>query len=105
MNRVAMLSSILFFTGCFEEKDYCTEYVDYMCDCHADDPDYDCATQQAIYDDASFEQQTDQPVQNLSLLLKVSGALVFEHHPTRRKGLYYWAFGTSCIMYSVNCTT
>ena len=59
MNRVAMLSSILFFTGCFEEKDYCTENVDYMYDCHADDPDYDCATQQAIYDDASFEQQTE----------------------------------------------
>ena len=59
MNRAIMLSSILFFTGCVEEKDYCTEYVDYMCDCHAEDPDYDCATQQAIYDDASFEQQTE----------------------------------------------
>lgn len=59
MNRITMLSSILFFTGCFEEKDYCTEYVDYMCDCHNDDSNYDCATQQAIYDDASFEQQTE----------------------------------------------
>jgi hypothetical protein len=59
MNRITMLSSILFFTGCFEEKDYCTEYVDYMCDCHNDDSDYDCATQQAIYDDTSFEQQTE----------------------------------------------
>ena len=59
MNRLAILSSIVFLTGCFEEKDYCTEYVDYMCDCHADASNYDCTTQQAIYDDASFEQQTE----------------------------------------------
>ncbi len=57
MNRLLTLSCLLLTTACFEEKDYCTEYVDYMCDCHADDPDYDCATQQAIYDEASFEQQ------------------------------------------------
>jgi len=58
MTRLTLLSSLLLFTACFEEKDYCGEYVDYMCDCHADDPDYDCATQQSIYQDATLEQQT-----------------------------------------------
>lgn len=58
MTRPTLLSSLLLLTACFEEKDYCGEYVDYMCECHADDPDYDCATQQSIYQDATLEQQT-----------------------------------------------
>lgn len=36
------------FVGCFEENP-CDRYVDYMCDCHADDPDYDCAELTRIY--------------------------------------------------------
>ena len=58
MHKYIVLISSVVLTSCFEEKDYCTEYVDYMCDCHADNPDYDCATQQAIYEDASLDQQT-----------------------------------------------
>ena len=47
MKKVLVLSSLL-LAGCLEEKDYCAEYVDYMCSCHEDDPNYDCAAQQAI---------------------------------------------------------
>ena len=46
-------------TACIEEKDYCSEYVDYMCSCHEDDPDYDCDAQQAIYEEADLEQQIE----------------------------------------------
>jgi len=53
------LAFLALSTGCIEEKNYCDEYVDYMCDCHEDDPDYDCAAQQAIYADADFEQQQE----------------------------------------------
>jgi hypothetical protein len=58
MYKYIVLIFSIVLTSCFEEKDYCTEYVDYMCECHADNPDYDCATQQAIYEDASLDQQT-----------------------------------------------
>lgn len=58
MYKLPLFSLFLMSTACFEDKDYCTEYVDYMCDCHADNPDYDCATQQAIYEEATLEQQT-----------------------------------------------
>ena len=42
-----------------EDKDHCSAYVDYMCDCHADDPNYDCDEQRAIYEEASLEQQNE----------------------------------------------
>ena len=58
MTRSTLFSMLLLSTACFEDKDYCGEYVDYMCDCHDDNPDYDCATQQAIYEEATLEQQT-----------------------------------------------
>ena len=59
MTRTILFSSLVLSAACFEEKDYCMEYVDYMCSCHEDDPNYDCATQQAIYQDATLEQQTE----------------------------------------------
>lgn len=58
MTRSTLFTMLLLSTACFEDKDYCEEYVDYMCDCHDDNPDYDCATQQAIYEEATLEQQT-----------------------------------------------
>ena len=56
MKKVLILSSLL-LASCLEEKDYCAEYVDYMCSCHEDDPNYDCAAQQAIYEETTFDQQ------------------------------------------------
>lgn len=45
--------------ACLEEKDHCEEYVDYMCDCHADDPDYDCEALNSIYAETDLEQQNE----------------------------------------------
>ena len=45
--------------ACLEEKDHCEEYGEYMCDCHADDPDYDCSNLQSIYAETDLEQQNE----------------------------------------------
>jgi hypothetical protein len=37
----------------------CDNYVDYLCECHADDPDYDCNELRIIYQDASGEDLSD----------------------------------------------
>ena len=41
--------------GCFYEP--CDEYVDYLCACHDDDPEYDCASLRRSYADAEPEAQ------------------------------------------------
>jgi len=46
------------FMAC-EDKDHCDEYVDYICDCHADDPDFNCDEQRSIYEEASLDQQNE----------------------------------------------
>lgn len=40
MIRLVMLC-LLLLTGC-EDDDPCDRYVDYMCECHDEDPDFDC---------------------------------------------------------------
>ena len=57
MTRFIVLASALAI-AC-EDKDHCGEYVDYMCECHADDPTYDCDEQRAIYEEATLDQQND----------------------------------------------
>ena len=42
----------LFLIGASCNDDPCARYVDYMCDCHADDPDFSCADLQASLQDA-----------------------------------------------------
>jgi hypothetical protein len=42
-------------SGCFYEP--CDDYVDYLCTCHADDPQYDCDVLEASYLDAEPEIQ------------------------------------------------
>ena len=41
------------FTGC--EDDPCAKYVEYMCDCHEDDPNAECSDLQTIYSDANAD--------------------------------------------------
>ena len=57
MQRFLVLVTVL--TIACEEKDHCTEYVDYMCECYADDPSYDCDEQRAIYEEATLDQQNE----------------------------------------------
>jgi outer membrane murein-binding lipoprotein Lpp len=44
--------------GCVEESP-CDRYVDYICDCHPEDPDFDCAEARETYAgaDASLEDE------------------------------------------------
>ena len=37
----------------------CDEYVDYICSCHADNPDYDCGDLSNIYSDPDSEQMLE----------------------------------------------
>ena len=46
-------------TACFEEADHCSNYVDYMCDCHEEDPSFSCEDLRASYEEATLEQQND----------------------------------------------
>lgn len=41
------------------EIDSCAEYVDYMCTCHGDDADVDCATLESTYQGAGSELQDE----------------------------------------------
>ena len=52
MHRPALAAVGLALLGACVTTDACDEYVDYMCECHADDPDYDCNTLRIIYQDA-----------------------------------------------------
>ncbi len=44
---------LLFTTGC--EPDPCSDYVDYMCDCHGDE--IDCASYENTYENADQDLQ------------------------------------------------
>jgi hypothetical protein len=59
MSTTARIAVALFcFTAlnaCFYEP--CDDYVDYLCACHEDDPQYDCAVLEASYLDAEPELQ------------------------------------------------
>lgn len=43
--------------ACDEPENACDDYVDYMCDCHADDPEFDCETLTATYANAGPDVQ------------------------------------------------
>ncbi len=60
MTRPAITLFLLAAAGCTETlDDSCSEYVDYMCSCHQDDPDVDCSELQNIYENATQEQQDE----------------------------------------------
>ena len=59
MHRPALAAVGLALLGACVTTDACDEYVDYMCECHADDPDYDCNTLRIIYQDADGETLSD----------------------------------------------
>jgi hypothetical protein len=47
--------ALLVTSGCFYEP--CDDYVDYLCTCHEDDPQYDCESLEVMYLDADPELQ------------------------------------------------
>ncbi len=48
--------------GC-SESDSCDDYVDYVCECHADDPTYDCEALRTAYEDADDSLQDECSIQ------------------------------------------
>ncbi|RME29422.1 MAG: hypothetical protein D6798_00080, partial [Deltaproteobacteria bacterium] len=52
---LTVAAGLLLLVGC--EPDPCTDYVDYMCDCHPDD--VDCATLENTYADADVSLQDE----------------------------------------------
>ncbi|MBN1336988.1 MAG: hypothetical protein JXB39_13605 [Deltaproteobacteria bacterium] len=52
-----LIPLLLFATGCMNEA--CDEYVDYICTCHADDPEFDCDLLAATYENADAATQED----------------------------------------------
>ena len=48
----------IFCNACIElEEDSCSEYTEYMCNCHADDPNYNCSELKNVYQDADASTQ------------------------------------------------
>ena len=43
--------------GAASDNEPCDQYVDYLCECHADDPDFTCDEAHAQYDDAASDEQ------------------------------------------------
>lgn len=52
----ALVTIAALASGCLTE-DSCSEYVDYMCDCHEDDPEVDCDELDATYGNADADLQ------------------------------------------------
>ncbi len=52
-----VLVGALAATACV--SDPCQDYVDYICQCHADDPAYDCETLRTTYENADAELQDE----------------------------------------------
>ena len=57
MNRLLFTgAAILFGSSCaFTIDDPCQEYVDYVCDCHGEDPAFSCSSISLTYSDAGEE--------------------------------------------------
>lgn len=57
MWRIPAVAAMLVLMGATCAFEPCDRYVDYMCQCHADDPGFDCAELQQVYGDADPELQ------------------------------------------------
>ena len=57
MRYLIFLSSVACID--FDVEDDCANYVSYMCECHADDPDFDCAELQNFYESPDAYQQSE----------------------------------------------
>ncbi len=57
MLRLAGLALALLTVGVACTPEPCGRYVDYMCACHADEPDFDCDELHRVYGEADPELQ------------------------------------------------
>jgi hypothetical protein len=54
--KCLVLVTLAAMAGC-QTNQPCDRYVDYVCNCHEGDPDYDCTELQTIYADAQPDVQ------------------------------------------------
>lgn len=58
--RIAMVAALLVLIACDDEgSNPCDDYVNYMCDCHPDDPDTNCEDLRIQYADAPTSLQDE----------------------------------------------
>jgi len=56
LSGMALLGALL--AGCSQEEP-CADYVDYICECHQDDPDFDCQELRTTYENADPSTQDE----------------------------------------------
>ena len=67
--RIVALSGVLLSVACSDlSENPCEDYVDYVCECHADNPDLDCATLRAVHTNAEVEVYEDCRIEHEALL-------------------------------------
>ena len=52
MKRIAAVALALLLVAAIGDEQPCDRYVDYMCACHDDDPEFDCEDLRDVYADA-----------------------------------------------------
>lgn len=57
MREMLLAAALTGVLSACEEPNACDAYVDHMCNCHGDDPDFSCADLQAAFAEASPEVQ------------------------------------------------
>jgi hypothetical protein len=64
-----LIVSALFLSACGDlVSNPCQDYVDYVCECHADDPNIDCETVRAANANAGPDQYVDCEIEHTALL-------------------------------------
>jgi len=53
-----MALAMVMVAGCSQE-DPCADYVDYICECHQEDPDFDCGELRTTYENADPSTQDE----------------------------------------------
>ena len=68
--HAAALGLGLFFMAACDDlsENPCQDYVDYVCECHVDNPDLDCDTIRAVHANAGVELYEDCRVEHEALL-------------------------------------
>ena len=67
--RFVVLSGILLSGACSDlSENPCEDYVNYVCECHADNPDLDCATLRAVHTNADVEVYEDCRLEHEALM-------------------------------------
>ena len=59
MKRTLAFLTLLACEDTIKSSNTCDEYVDYVCDCHFDNPDYDCEQLTNMYSEPDSDQLSE----------------------------------------------